>query len=49
MVPISDIFVKLSTLDIRKGPELVGIPPFILKVCSFILARPLHKIFSKFF
>ena len=45
-VSISDIFTKLSGLDMKKGPGADGIPPLFLKQCSFILARPLWNIFN---
>lgn len=46
-ISISEIFIKLSALDTNKGPGPDGIPPSLLKLCSFILARPLHYIFNK--
>ena len=45
-VPIGDIYPKLDSLDIRKGPGFDGIPPLLLKNCSFILARPLWHILN---
>lgn len=45
-ISISDIYEKLSALDINKGPGPDGLPPYLLKTCSFILARPLYFIFN---
>lgn len=45
-VSISDIYTKLSSLDISKGPGPDGIPPILLKSCSFNLSRPLFYIFN---
>ena len=43
---ISDIYLHLNSLDINKGPGPDGLPPLLLKHCSFVLARPLHIIFN---
>ena len=45
-ISISSIYEKLSTLDINKGPGPDGLPPLLLKLCSFLLSRPLHIIFN---
>lgn len=45
-IPISDVYSHLNSLDINRGPGPDGIPPLLLKHCSFILARPLHTIFN---
>ena len=45
-IPISAIYTKLSSLDINKGPGPDGIPPILLKSCSFNLSRPLFHIFN---
>lgn len=39
--------MKLSTLNVYKGPGPDSIPPSILKYCSFVLARPLYYIFNQ--
>lgn len=46
-ISISDIYMKLSTLNVYKGPGPDSIPPSILKYCSFVLARPLYYIFNQ--
>lgn len=43
---IPEIYTKLSSLDINKGPGTDGIPPLFLKKCSFNLSRPLYHIFN---
>ena len=43
---ISDIFTKISNLDINKGPGPDGVPPIFLKKCSFNISRPLFHIFN---
>ena len=45
-ISLSAIYEKLSTLDINKGPGPDGIPPLLIRQCSFILARPLFSIFN---
>lgn len=45
-VSISDVYSRLSKLDVTKGPGPDGLPPSLLKHCSFILARPLFLIFN---
>lgn len=45
-ISISEIYSKLNSLDIYKGPGPDGIPPILLKQCSFILSRPLCIIFN---
>ena len=44
-IEISTIFDEIIGLDIHKEPGPDGIPPCVLKSCSFILSRPLHIIF----
>ena len=44
---MSDVYKKLSALDASKGPAPDGIPPCLIKQCSFILARPLFFIFNE--
>ena len=44
---ISEVYVKLNSLDTTKGPGPDGIHPMLLKNSSFILSRPLFLIFSK--
>ena len=46
-VSMSDVYKKLSALDASKGPAPDGIPPCLIKQCSFILARPLCFIFNE--
>lgn len=43
---ISQIYTKLSSLDINKGPGPDGLPAIFLKYCSFNLSRPLFHIFN---
>lgn len=45
-IPISSIYEKLSKLDITKGPGPDGLPPSLIKHCSFLLSRPLFHIFN---
>ena len=45
-VPIGDIYSRLESLDMDKGPGLDGLPPLLFRKCSFILARPLWHIFN---
>ena len=45
-ITIGEIFSKLNALDINKGPGADGIPPLLLKQCSFIISRPLWNIFN---
>ena len=37
----------MVNININKGPGPDGIPPSVLKSCSFVLSRPLHIIFNK--
>ena len=46
-IPISTIYEQMVNIDINKGPGPDGIPPSVLKSCSFVLSRPLHIIFNK--
>lgn len=46
-ISISSIYIKLSALDINSGPGPDGVPPSLLRHCSFIIARPLHIIFNQ--
>lgn len=44
-ISISSIYEKLSALDVNKGrPD--SLPPYLIKHCSFIFARPLFLIFN---
>ncbi|CAH2010636.1 unnamed protein product [Acanthoscelides obtectus] len=45
-IPISAIYDKLSKLDANKGPGPDGVPPLLIKHCSFLISRPLFYIFN---
>lgn len=46
-VKISEIFDKLSKIDLKKGAGPDGIPPQFLKCCAFSLSRPLWLLFNQ--
>ena len=47
VISISTIYEEMANIDITKGPGPDGIPPSVLKYCSFVLSRPLHVVFNK--
>ena len=45
-ISLGQIYSKLDSLNVSKGPGFDGVPPLFLKECRFILARPLWHIFN---
>ena len=45
-INIGDIFNKINSLRVSKGPGIDGIPPILLKSCCFTLSRALWIIFN---